>query len=392
MPVVPSGSTLEQELAEVLFVLKETQSMVVLTTERTMKSFFKDHLQCTGSPPPTDLDWWKTNEFGSYHPPSKKQDNAYDFIPKLDKKSAAYIEFSKNSVGEFKGVVVTHENIMNQCILMKSIDQWKSDEVLMSFLEPRQQIGLLYGVFLSIFNGHHLIVGTEGICDSPLAWLKLVSKHKGIIRLTFNIKSFSVSIAMMDPPQMLEVMQSLPKELEKSSKSIINISSLKKIFINSNLPHDFDVSNVFKPFGVSPNLRMVNIFSLNEFGGGIISFSDNVGFANENRRISLMLDRQEWNNNSVKIIGFSGDGKQETADMLSSKNSKFSKTSTIKVTESGFIAPGAEVLIIHPESGAILPRGKMGEIWLSNSLQSPQYPTQLWNSKKNVLYKRNCIA
>ena len=85
MPVVPSGSTLEQELAEVLFVLKETQSLVVLTTERTMKSFFKDHLQCTGSPPPSDLDWWKTNEFGSYHPSSKKQDNAYDFMPKLDK-------------------------------------------------------------------------------------------------------------------------------------------------------------------------------------------------------------------------------------------------------------------------------------------------------------------
>jgi acyl-CoA synthetase (AMP-forming)/AMP-acid ligase II len=120
------------------------------------------------------VEWWKTNEFGSFHP--KKKDD----VPPLTVPDLAYIEFSRAPTGDLRGVVMSHRTIMHQMACLSAIfstvpsgsqadtfnaglrdkngklmvRQKGGTEILLSYLDPRQGIGMILGVLLTVYGGH----------------------------------------------------------------------------------------------------------------------------------------------------------------------------------------------------------------------------------------------
>lgn len=181
-----------EDLSELSFILTLTNVYLVLTTDHNQRAFTKD-MQSKAIEFPPSIRWWKTNDMGTWFPPSKRP-NEY---PPIKVPEIAYIEYAKASNGELKGVTVTHESILEQCATFQaaitetvvSIDAGivtikpkrtcSRSETVVSYFEPRQQIGLVLSVLHSVYAGNNTIFASGSIIDTPAVWIYVLSKYKG---------------------------------------------------------------------------------------------------------------------------------------------------------------------------------------------------------------------
>ncbi|KAL8867339.1 MAG: hypothetical protein Q9174_005728, partial [Haloplaca sp. 1 TL-2023] len=160
-----------EDYARLNVVLTNTQAHLALTTDANLKNFQRI-ITTNKLNWPRGVEWWKTNEFGSYHPKKK------DEVPPLTVPDLAYIEFSTAPTGDLRGVVLSHRTIMHQMACLSAIiatvpssgndtfnaglrdKQGKlvahngAGETLLSYLDPRQSIGMILGVLLTVYGGH----------------------------------------------------------------------------------------------------------------------------------------------------------------------------------------------------------------------------------------------
>lgn len=160
-------------------VLTSTQAHLALTTENNLKSFQRD-ITTQKLNWPRGVEWWKTNEFGSYHP-KKKDDNPPLVVPDL-----AYIEFSRAPTGDLRGVVMSHRTIMHQMACLSAMvstvpgnkNARPQGETIMSYLDPRQGIGMILGVLLAVYGGHTTVWLEDRVVETPGLYAHLITKYK----------------------------------------------------------------------------------------------------------------------------------------------------------------------------------------------------------------------
>ncbi|KAK4691248.1 hypothetical protein P7C71_g5709, partial [Lecanoromycetidae sp. Uapishka_2] len=168
-------------------ILTTTQAHLALTTDVNLKNFQRD-ITASKLNWPRGVEWWKTNEFGSFHP--KKGNEA----PPLIVPDLAYIEFSRAPTGDLRGVVMSHRTIMHQMACLSAIIQTiptngndtfngnlrdkqgqlmtrsGAGEVLLSYLDPRQSIGLILSLLLTVYGGHTTVwMQAEAGNPTPMA-------------------------------------------------------------------------------------------------------------------------------------------------------------------------------------------------------------------------------
>ncbi|KAK5188525.1 hypothetical protein LTR16_008273, partial [Cryomyces antarcticus] len=146
-------------------LLTTTQAHLALTTDNNLKAFHRD-ITTQRLKWPSGVEWWKTNDFGSYHP-KKKDESTPLQVPDL-----AYIEFSRAPTGDLRGVVLSHRTIMHQMACISAIistipaneatdtfnpglrdktggflaGSSRSSEIILSYLDPREGAGMILGV------------------------------------------------------------------------------------------------------------------------------------------------------------------------------------------------------------------------------------------------------
>ena len=177
-------------------ILTSTQAHLALTTEANLKNFQRD-LTASKQGWPRGVEWWKTNEFGSYHPKKKAEDPAL-IVPDL-----AYIEFSTAPTGDLRGVVISHKTIMHQMATLSAmitsatsntkgdtfnpslrdkqghlITGRRREETILSYLDPRQSVGLILGVLMNVYGGHTVIWFDSRATDTPGLYANLITKHR----------------------------------------------------------------------------------------------------------------------------------------------------------------------------------------------------------------------
>lgn len=192
MVAVPINAT--EELSELWFILRVSNVHLILTTDNNLKILTKN-MKLRNMDFPKDLDWWPTNDFGSLYTHQIKS-GKYNPIRSTP---LAYIEFTKSINGELKGVAVSHQTVMSQChsfaaattetvIFTSSEDgttsvlpNWDTQcaDTVLSYLEPRQQLGLNLSVLCSIYSGSHTIFASSNIMETPAIWVYVISKFKG---------------------------------------------------------------------------------------------------------------------------------------------------------------------------------------------------------------------
>ena len=192
MVAVPINAT--DELSELWFILRVSNVHLVLTTDINLKSLTKN-LKLRNMDFPKDIDWWPTNDFGSLY---THQIKSGKYSP-LRSTPLAYIEYTKSINGELKGVAVSHQTVMSQCHSFTAattetvaftssedgvtsvLPNWDTQgaDTILSYLEPRQQIGLNVSVLCSIYSGSHTIFANSDITETPATWVYVLSKYKG---------------------------------------------------------------------------------------------------------------------------------------------------------------------------------------------------------------------
>lgn len=403
-------------------ILTSTQAHLALTTENNLKSFQRD-ITTQKLQWPRGVEWWKTNEFGSYHPKKK------DETPALVVPDLAFIEFSRAPTGDLRGVVMSHRTIMHQMACLSAIvatvpsdsssaSQYQArmlhGETIMSYLDPRQSIGMILGVLLTVYGGHTTVWMEAQAVETPGLYAHLITKYRatvmaadypGLKRVAYNYQQ--------DPMT--------TRHFKKNSEP--NFSSVKLCLIDTLTVdsefHEILADRWLRPMR-NPRARQIvaPMLCLPEHGGMVISVRDWLG--GEERMgctLNHALEPDEPEEMEAKTKSDNNDGfgssliggtpvtaskqttpKVELAEVLLDKEAlksnevvvlamgaearKLAETrpNSVRVGAFGYPIPDATLAIVDPETNLLCTPNVVGEIWVD----SPSLSGGFWALPKHT--------
>ncbi|OIW33025.1 acyl-CoA ligase [Coniochaeta ligniaria NRRL 30616] len=423
-----------QDYQKLNMILTSTQAHLALTTDNNLKAFQRD-ITTQKLNWPKGVEWWKTNEFGSYHP--KKKDD----VPPLSVPDLAYIEFSRAPTGDLRGVVLSHRTIMHQMACLSAIistvpghgpgDTFSttlrdkngrligghaSSEILLSYLDPRQGIGMILGVLLTVYGGHTTVWLENKAVDVPGLYAHLITKYKatlmvadypGLKRAAYNYQQ--------DPM----TTRNFKKGMEP------NFGTVKLCLIDT-LTVDSEFHEVLADRWLRPlrNTRAREVVApmlcLPEHGGMVISIRDwlggeermgcplkldmgtdsdsedekakekeekpaaSNGFGSllgggtatateqraKNELSEVLLDREALKSNEVVVVAIGEEARKKAGSELG----------TVRVGAFGYPIPDATLAVVDPETGLLASPHSVGEIWVD----SPSLSGGFWALPKHT--------
>lgn len=378
---------------DITHILNNTTAHLVLTTDASLKSLHRllasQKLQW-----PKGIEWWKTNEFGSYHTSSKKADPPALQVPDL-----AYIEFSRSPIGELRGVVHSHRTILHQmtCLtaMLNSRKQLPKPASrgywVLCNLDIRQSIGLVIGVLFTIYSGNttvwvpQLALATGGLYANIISRYRIniiLSDYPGLKQVAYNYQSF--------PHLTRNFSKKQPVDLSSIIWCLIDALTVDTEF------HEILQDRWLKPLGNKNSRDVVApLLTLSEHGGMVIAMRDWLkGQENLGCRINppsmddencgptdlseVLLDKASLTTNSVKIVTSS-----PSRNSISEDSRKY-----IRVGGFGYPLPDATLAIVNPETCMLSPEMQLGEIWID----SPSLSGGFWGLGKetSVVFHATC--
>ncbi|KAK9451733.1 uncharacterized protein V1518DRAFT_443977 [Limtongia smithiae] len=375
---------------DINYILNYTQSHLALTTDTNLKTFHRD-FSAQGETWPRGVEWWKTNEFGSYHPPSKKSEPPALQVPDL-----AYIEYSRAPTGEFRGVVMSHKTVMHQMSCVSAILSSKSKQrrrtsmggtltrdggriidhigtshqTVISYLDPRQSIGMIIGVLMTVYAGNSLVWVPQSALSTAGLYAHIISRHKP-------------SIVLADYPGLKQVAynyQRFPLATRNfSRKYAVDFSSIKWCLIDCLTVdpdfHEILVDRWLRPLGNKSAQDVVApMLTLSEHGGMVIAMRDWLGgqeslgchmpevsadeeLSGPSDLSELLLDKKALSTNNVRILSTT----PPRGGFLDDK-----RADTVRVGAFGYPLPDATLAIVDPETCTLVHDLVVGEIWVDS--------------------------
>ncbi|KAF9112954.1 hypothetical protein BGX27_002500 [Mortierella sp. AM989] len=423
-----------EEFAEMTYILNYTKAELALTTEYNHKALSKDLATHKGVDWPLGVTWWKTDTLGSWNPKKK------DGWPDIELPDLAYIEYSKAPNGELKGVAISHRTVLSQCHAIKQslganpnrgcgaapavmpltqrsntgtsepktpstpthptsptrrssttpIDTRKTDVVL-SWLEPRQQVGLVLGGLLGVYRGSHTIFVHSGVTETPGLWAHCAQRYR-------------ITMALGDYEGVRELLRFRPTEgARKEAQPLISLENFLVDAVMVKPLLDLQFANEFlSDLGVpSPHNAVVPMSSLPEHGGMILSMRDHLVFPRgadvidfgfeydiprgplpepgtrrrpqgyspaSNTICHYLLDRGALKSNMIHVLAT---GEEAL--------SRASERGVVLVGAFGYAMPRATLAIVDPETTALCQPNRVGEIWID----SPSIAFGFWELPKH---------
>ena len=411
-------------------VLTSTQAHLALTTEANLKNFQRD-ITAAKLNWPRGVEWWKTNEFGSYHP-KKKGEEPLLVVPDL-----AYIEFSMAPTGDLRGVVMSHKTIMHQmatlsAMITSATSNTKADtfnpslrdkqghlitgsrhgDIMLSYLDPRQSIGMILGVLLNLYGGHTVIYIDQRTIETPGLYANLITKYKttllvadypGLKRAVYNYQS--------DPMTTRNFKRSVEPNFATVKLCLIDTLTVDAEF------HELLADRWLKPLRNQRAREIVApMLCLPEHGGMVVSMRDWLG-GEERMGCSLShemdhdreIEKKEESSTAKPGFGSSliGGGslkpskERSTEDLgevlldkealrtndivvLAMGSEARAKASSfpnaVRCGAFGYPIPDALLAIVDPESGLLCTPNSIGEIWVD----SPSLSGGFWALPKHT--------
>ncbi|GAO13104.1 hypothetical protein UVI_02024630 [Ustilaginoidea virens] len=423
-----------QDYQRLNFILTTTQAHLALTTDNNLKAFQRD-ITAQKLTWPKGVEWWKTNEFGSYHP--KKKDD----VPPLAVPDLAYIEFSRAPTGDLRGVVLSHRTIMHQMACLSAIlstipvdgpgdtfnpslrdknglligGRKPSSETLLSYLEPRQGIGMILGVLLAVYGGHTTVWFDNKAVDVPGLYAHLITKYKatimvadypGLKRAAYNYQQ--------DPMTTRNYKKGMDPNFQSVKLCLIDTLTVDGEF------HEVLADRWLRPLR-NPRARQVvaPMLCLPEHGGMVISVRDWLG-GQERMGVPLTLEREAPSDSesgeedrTAKPVPSNGFGSLlsggTTATAEKSSNTEMNEVllnrealktnevvvmaygnevakkasnepGMVRVGTFGYPIPDATLSVVDPETGLLASPHTVGEIWID----SPSLSGGFWAQPKNT--------
>ncbi|KAF8863850.1 acetyl-CoA synthetase-like protein [Acephala macrosclerotiorum] len=425
-----------EDYAKLNLILTSTQAHLALTTDNNLKAFQRD-ITTQKLNWPRGVEWWKTNEFGSFHP--KKKDDS----PALQVPDLAYIEFSRAPTGDLRGVVMSHRTIMHQmaCLsaIFSTVPSGKGDtfhsqlrdkngrlmagsgnngEILLSYLDPRQGIGMILGVLLTVYGGHTTVWMENKAVETPGLYAHLITKYKATLMLADypGLKRAAYNY-QQDPMTTRNFKKGQEPNFQHVKLCLIDALTVDSEF------HEVLADRWLRPMR-NPRARelVAPMLCLPEHGGMVISMRDwlggeermgcplkldmsdghsveekeekdkekeketspSNGFASligggttapsqqeERTELSeVLLDREALKTNEVVVVAIGEEARKKASSELG----------CVRVGAFGFPIPDATLAVVDPETGLLATPHSVGEIWVD----SPSLSGGFWALPKHT--------
>lgn len=423
-----------EDYQKLALLLTTTQAHLALTTDTNLKELQRD-MATQKQKWPAGVEWWKTNEFGTYSYKKKDHDQPLQ-VPDL-----AYIEFSRAPTGDLRGVVLSHRTIMHQmaclCAIVSTIpasenvDTFLSTlrgadgtfvaprpgkgEIILSYLDPREGCGLILGVLLGAYGGHTTVWLESKTVDTPGMYAHLITKYRatilaadypGLKRAAYNYQQ--------DPM----ATRNFVKKMEPNFGNV-KICLIDCLTVDSEF-HEILADRWLKPMRNQRARELVApMLCLPEHGGMIISVRDWLGGEERMGCILSMEEEEEQDEDSEEeataVQGMNGftsllDGtnsekkksqrkkqRTELSEVLLDKESlktnevvvlamgadvskRASETGTVRVGAFGYPIPDATLAVVDPETNLLCAPYSIGEIWVD----SPSLSGGFWALPKHT--------
>lgn len=408
-------------------ILTTTQAHLALTTDVNLKNFQRD-ITANKLSWPRGVEWWKTNEFGSFHPKKKEE------VPPLIVPDLAYIEFSRAPTGDLRGVVMSHRTIMHQMACLSAIIQTipnnddtfntglrassgrlmtgaNSGEIIFSYLDPRQSIGLILGLLLTTYGGHTTVwmephaVETAGLYANLLTKYKttlMVADYPGLKRAAYNYQT--------DPMATRNFMKKFEPNFSTVKLCLIDTLTVDSEF------HEVLADRWLRPLRNTRARELVApMLCLPEHGGMVISVRDWLG-GEERMGCALTMNTEddtdgESKDDTVALPGIGygsllGGGpkkakvpkeRTQLTEVLVDKESlktneivvvatgaearkRANEAGTVRIGSFGYPIPDATLAVVDPETSLLCTPYVVGEIWVD----SPSLSGGFWALPKHT--------
>ncbi|PNS18206.1 hypothetical protein CAC42_7575 [Sphaceloma murrayae] len=416
-----------EDYQKLSLLLTTTQAHLALTTDNNLKAFHRD-ISNQKLKWPTGVEWWKTNEFGTYHA-KKKDEHPNSNVPDL-----AYIEFSRAPTGDLRGVVLSHRTIMHQMACISAmvftlpgnddngtfhvgVPSRSRSETILSYLDPREGAGLIWGVLFAVYGGHTVVWLESKTVDTPGMYAHLISKYRttvmvadypGLKRTAYNYQQ--------DPM----ATRNFKKNMEPNFSSV-KICLIDTITVDPEF-HEILADRWLRPMRNTRARELVApMLCLPEHGGMVISVRDWLG-GEERMGCPLTLEGYESNESSkpsspdpsssssngyTSLIGATGNDRSRKESSKSSRSDlsevlldkEALKTnevvvlamgedvrkrgpdpSAVRVGAFGYPIPDATLALVDPETGLLCSPYTVGEIWVD----SPSLSGGFWALPKHT--------
>ncbi|KAG0267267.1 hypothetical protein BG011_007678 [Mortierella polycephala] len=489
MTAVPVNGV--EEFAKIRHILEYANVELAMTTEDNYKTLSKDLMSNQNQHQQQQKDemgidwavgviWWKTDTLVSGHWKLKKKSSPSfsntaaaaatttleePWSPiELPLPDLAYIEYTKSPNGELKGVAVSHRAILAQCHAIKqsltsnprrvqrqrgcfstatkesgstqhpeaTTEESIKTDVFMSWLEPRQQVGLILGGLLGTYRGSHTVFVYCGITRVPGLWEQCALRYKVTLALGDYdgvrdlIRHRLPTTPTGSPTSALSLSKlNLDGDINEQDTVTSSLSYMEAFLIDAVMVQpmvDRQFANEFlAPLGViSPQNVVTSISSLSEHGGMILSMRDHLMFPNWADRIDFGFEHGSQQKQTVSDIEDDIGPEAGSSVPLESRMSRLDrpkgnscgsdaichylldrdalKNNVIAVVATGeeafkracergvvlvgafgYAMPQATLAIVDPKTTALCQPNRVGEIWID----SPSKAFGFWNMSKH---------
>ena len=99
----------------------------------------------------------------------------------------AFMQFSSGSTSTPKGVMLTHQNLLNNIYGITHTSGWVEEDVSISWMPLTHDMGLI-GFHLSplCLDNHHFLIPTDVFIRRPLLWMQLIHDNRGTVSSSPN--------------------------------------------------------------------------------------------------------------------------------------------------------------------------------------------------------------
>lgn len=102
--------------------------------------------------------------------------------PHVTGETVAFLQYTSGSTSLPKGVMVTHGNILHNQRLIREAFQTTSDDMVVGWLPPYHDMGLLGNILHPLYNGCGcVLMAPHAFLQRPAIWLEAISRFKGTI-------------------------------------------------------------------------------------------------------------------------------------------------------------------------------------------------------------------
>lgn len=260
--------------------------------------------------------------------------------PGADGDSLALLQYTSGSTGTPKGVMLTHENLLQNSMLLGEAFEYDAESCCVSWLPVYHDMGLIGGVLQPLHGGFPCtLMSPVHFLQKPLRWLQAISQYGGTISGAPNF-AYDLCVNKIRPEE-CEQLDLNSWDVAFNGSEPVRQETMKR-FAAAFAPYGFRPEAFYPCYGLAEATLFVS--------GGTKS-KPPVVKALSGKMLEL--------NHAVEV----------NDDKSNSNNAaRF-------LVSCGQARSNQHLAIVHPDSLEMCPPGEIGEVWVS----SPSVAQGYWN-------------